>query len=141
MESLVEQEKVRYLGVSNISLGQLVKLNSISSIKPKFVQNRCYARSLWDKEVRDYCSSENIIYQGFSLLTANQHELSHPEFTILANRYNKTIPQVIFAFCLQLGMLPLTGTRNANHMKQDLDSNDFELSNDELLLIENITYN
>ena len=42
---------------------------------PAFVQNRCYARLGWDRVVRQFCRAHNIVYQGFSLLTANQEVL------------------------------------------------------------------
>ena len=35
------------------------------------MQNRCFARAGWDREVRAFCRERGIVYQGFSLLTAN----------------------------------------------------------------------
>ena len=43
-----------------------------------FVQNRCFARLGWDREVRAFCNERKIVYQGFSLLTANPEVLQHP---------------------------------------------------------------
>jgi len=138
MESLVETKQVTHLGVSNVSAEQLLELLGAVKIKPKFVQNRCYASMLWDREVRDICKSNGIIYQGFSLLTANQRELTASLFTELEHTHSKTIPQIVFRFCLDIGMLPLTGTNSPLHMKQDLDIQDFELSTQDILRIETI---
>ena len=55
-----------------------------------------------------------------------------PEVQAIAEAHGKTVPQVVFRFALQLGMLPLTGTTNSEHMAQDLDVFDFELSDAEL---------
>ena len=51
---------------------------------PAFVQNRCYARLGWDREIRSFCNERKIVYQGFSLLTANVEVLHHPRVAALA---------------------------------------------------------
>lgn len=48
-------------------------------------------------------------------------------------------PKVIFRFALQLGMIPRTGTTDPEHTRQELEVYDFELSQDEVELIEGIT--
>jgi hypothetical protein len=50
------------------------------------VQNRCYAALGWDKEVREICKAHDIIYQGFSLLTANVEFITGPEIRSIAMR-------------------------------------------------------
>jgi diketogulonate reductase-like aldo/keto reductase len=105
---------------------------------PAFVQNRCYAIRGWDRDVRAFCREHNIIYQGFSLLTANMAVLQHPSVATLAAQNNATPAQIIFAFARQVGMLPLTGTTNADHMKQDLESRSLELPPDAVNAIETI---
>jgi diketogulonate reductase-like aldo/keto reductase len=130
--------RTRLLGVSNISLAQLQQMARAHAEPPAFVQNRCYARLGWDREVRDFCREHNIIYQGFSLLTANQQVLRHPTIAALAVEINATPAQIIFAFARQIGMLPLTGTSSAEHMKQDLESLSLELPRDAVNGIERI---
>ena len=138
MESLYKQGKVKHLGVSNITHQQLTELLEFSSIKPAFVQNRCFAQMFWDKQVRTYCKNHGMIYQGFSLLTANQHELMHHKLMQIIKNHQKSLAQVIFRFSQQVGMIPLTGTTDATHMNEDLDIDDFMLTDYELHLIENI---
>ena len=130
--------RTRLLGVSNISLAQLQQMARAHAEPPAFIQNRCYARLGWDREVRAFCREHNIIYQGFSLLTANQQVLRHPTIATLAVEINATPAQIIFAFARQIGMLPLTGTSNAEHMKQDLASLSLELPPDAANAIEAI---
>jgi diketogulonate reductase-like aldo/keto reductase len=96
------------------------------------VQNRCYARLGWDRDVRLFCRAHNIVYQGFSLLTANSEVLRHPLVGGLAARERATPAQIVFAFARAVGMLPLTGTCNAEHMKQDLASSTLTLSAEEV---------
>ena len=102
------------------------------------VQNRCYAVLGWDREIREICRTHQIIYQGFSLLTANQAILGDPEIGAIAGRLGTTPLQVIFRFAMQIGILPLTGTTSEKHMKEDLQVHKIELSPDEMKLIEMI---
>jgi diketogulonate reductase-like aldo/keto reductase len=136
MERLVHQQQVRFLGISNISLSQLKELYKNASIKPIFVQNRCFAVTQWDQEIRHFCAEHELIYQGFSLLTANQHYLLSPTVQSIATKYQKTIPQIIFRFAKEIGILPLTGTTNQQHMHEDLNIDDFQLTTQELKQIE-----
>ncbi len=66
--------RTRLVGVSNVSLRHLEQMNDT----PALVQNRCFARFGWDREVRAFCAEQKIVYQGFSLLTANMEVLRHP---------------------------------------------------------------
>ncbi len=91
------------------------------------VQNRCYASAGWDMEVRQICLDNDIIYQGFSLLTANPQVLADSSVRALAKKYNTGTAQIVFRFSMQVGMLPLTGTTNGKHMKEDLTSGELHL--------------
>jgi diketogulonate reductase-like aldo/keto reductase len=135
MEEAVRVGQVGLLGVSNISLEQLTTLIEGVKIAPAFVQNRCFARNRWDADVRALCETHDIVYQGFSLLTANRQVLSSPHLIAMARRHGKTVPQVVFRFAIQLAMLPLTGTTDNLHMRQDLDVFDFSLSHEDLRIM------
>jgi len=130
--------RARLLGVSNVSLSQLEQMVMTGAEPPTFVQNRCFARFGWDRGVRQFCADRGIVYQGFSLLTANRDVLRHPFVAGLADRDRVTPAQVIFRFALTIGMLPLTGTSDPEHMTQDLASRDLVLSPDEIQTIESI---
>jgi len=138
MEALHDAGKVRLLGVSNVTGQQVEALCDGARVLPAFVQNRCYARWGWDREVRAVCRARGVVYQGFSLLTANRHELSHPRIHRLAERLGKTPAQLVFRFALQVGMLPLTGTTDPDHMRDDLAVFDFELADADIRMIEQI---
>ena len=122
--------RTRLLGVSNVSLRHLEQMTTVHAEAPAFVQNRCFARLGWDRDVRLFCRDRKIIYQGFSLLTANPEVLRHPLVVGLAAHPKATPAQVVFRFAQTVGILPLTGTSDAEHMKQDLASRDLMLSAD-----------
>jgi diketogulonate reductase-like aldo/keto reductase len=140
-EAMVKERaagRTRLLGVSNVSLRHLEEMAGVHSEAPAFAQNRCYARLGWDREVRLFCRERKIVYQGFSLLTANVEELRHPVVTGLAARAGVTAAQVVFAFARAVGMLPLTGTSDAEHMKQNLASRELEIGTEAVRAIEAI---
>jgi diketogulonate reductase-like aldo/keto reductase len=140
-EAMMEERnagRTRLLGVSNVSLRHLEQMSAAHSEGPAFVQNRCYARLGWDRDVRMFCGERKIIYQGFSLLTANPEILGHPMVNGVAARANVTPAQVVFGFARAVGMLPLTGTSNPEHMKQDLASAALALSPDAVKQIESL---
>jgi len=141
--SAIEQHfkagKTRIIGISNVSPAQLTELCEKATVKPMVVQNRCYASLGWDHEVRQICRENNLIYEGFSLLTANPEVFGDPRFRAIAKRVNAGPAPVVFRFAQQIGMLPLTGTTNPQHMKEDLACDQFTLSPDEVQLIERIS--
>jgi diketogulonate reductase-like aldo/keto reductase len=126
------------LGVSNVSLRHLQQMARTGGEAPAFVQNRCFARLGWDRDVRAFCRERRIVYQGFSLLTANPEVLRHPLVGRIAARAGVMPTQIVFRFALAVGMLPLTGTSSAEHMRQDLASRDLSLSADEVAAIESL---
>ena len=138
MEAIHASGRARLLGVSNMSLEQLQRLYAEARVKPRFVQNRCYAIRGWDRGVRQFCAANQLIYQGFSLLTANREVLAHPDVARIARKHGRTITQIVFRFALEAGMLPLTGTTDARHMASDLEVFDFQLDAEEVVRIEGI---
>src|SRR5262245_4906517 len=140
-EAMVEERdagRALLLGVSNVSLHHLQQMESAHSVAPAFVQNRCYARHGWDRDVRLFCKERKIVYQGFSLLTANIEVLRHPLISGLAMQAAISPAQLVFAFARLLGMLPLTGTTDPEHMKEDLASLSLELSQQAIDAIESL---
>ena len=139
MEQLHRAGKTANLGISNVALDQLEELIAFADVRPVFVQNRCYARTRWDAEIRAFCREHGIVYQGFSLLTANGNELRSAAFREIVARVRRTPAQIVFRFARQVGMLPLTGTTDPAHMREDLAIDDFELMAEDGLLIENLS--
>lgn len=130
--------RTRLIGVSNITPHQLEQMTDHHGDVPAFVQNRCFARLGWDRDVRRFCRERGIIYQGFSLLTANTEVLGHPLIRTLATERNATPAQIVFAFARAVGMLPLTGTTSPEHMRQDLASRELTLPSDAVTAIETV---
>jgi diketogulonate reductase-like aldo/keto reductase len=128
MESLVDGG-IRCLGISNCyQLPELQALYQSAVIKPSVVQNRFYADTRYDREIRAFCRQHRIVYQSFWTLTANPHLLAHPTITGLASKYGRTPAQVLFRYLAQSDVVPLTGTSSESHMREDLGIFEFEIA-------------
>lgn len=132
MERIVESGGARQIGISNCyALGEIERLYREAAVKPAVVQNRFYADTGYDREIRAFCREHAIVYQSFWTLTANPHVLAHATVRSLVARYKCTPAQVLFRWLTQEGVVPLTGTRSPEHMRQDLAIFDFELGEGE----------
>jgi diketogulonate reductase-like aldo/keto reductase len=138
IEEIHRSGRTSAIGISNVNPLQLAELVEKAAIKPMMVQNRCYANRGWDREVRTICQKHRITYQGFSLLTANVPVLRHPPVISIAKRLGVDTMQVIFRFAMQVGMLPITGTTDEQHMKEDLGILAIELTPEEVSFIESV---
>ena len=138
MEAVHASGRARLLGVSNVTLEQLQELCRGARVRPRFVQNRCYAARGWDRRIRAFCTANGISYQGFSLLTGNRDVLTCPEVIRIAARHGRTSAEIVFRFALEVGMIVLTGTTDADHMRGDLDAFDFRLPPEDVALIERV---
>jgi diketogulonate reductase-like aldo/keto reductase len=139
MEELTRDGRARQLGVSNVTLEQLELLCGFAAVRPAFVQNRCYARAGWDRDVRNLCRAQGIVYQGFSLLTANARELERPAVKRIAARHRVSPAELVFRMASALGILPLTGSSSPEHLQKDLAALDLPLDPDDLSALEGIT--
>jgi diketogulonate reductase-like aldo/keto reductase len=129
MESLVDARSVRQLGISNCyRLDVLETLCDSARLKPAVVQNRFYADTGYDREIRAFCRQRRILYQSFWTLTANPHILAHHTVTDLASKYHRTPAQILYRYLTQIGVVPLTGTRSGTHMREDLAIFEFEIT-------------
>jgi diketogulonate reductase-like aldo/keto reductase len=132
LETFVDTGQVRQLGISNCyNLTDLERLYETARIKPAIVQNRFYAETNYDRDIRAFCDRCHIIYQSFWTLSANPHVLAHKTMTALASIHRRSPAQILFRFLTQIGVVPLTGTQSETHMREDLAIFDFELTHEE----------
>jgi len=133
MEEYVEVGQVKQIGLCNCYDIQMFSyLYDIAKVKPKVLQNRFYADSSYDKELREFCKHKNISYQSFWSLSANPHILISKEVLLLCKKYNKTSAQVFYRFLQQINITPLNGTTSQKHMTEDLDIVSFFLEKEEI---------
>ncbi len=133
MESLHDKKEAKRLGISNCyELPLLQKLYADARVKLSVVQNRFYAESGYDKELRRWCDEHGIVYQSFWSLTANPHILASDTILTLADKYHKTPAQVFYRYLSRAGIVPLIGSTSKLHIEQDLQIFEFELLGEEI---------
>src|SRR2546428_4283020 len=120
--------RTRLLGLSNVSLRQLEQMAATGAEVPAFVQNRCFARLGWDRDVRSFCMERKIVYQGFSLLTANPEVLHHRLVAGIAARGGATPGYGGVRFAPAGGVLPPAGAPQPQDMEQELGSRERAVS-------------
>jgi diketogulonate reductase-like aldo/keto reductase len=129
MESLHDVGGVRQLGISNCyDPARFEALWRAARIKPATIQNRFYAKTRYDREIRSFCRENNIVYQSFWTLTANPEVLAAQAVLTLAQHYGRSPAQVFFRYLTQIDIACLIGSSSSEHMKQDVSIFDFRLS-------------
>jgi len=133
MEAIVHAGGVKQLGISNCYEPALLKnLHENAEVKPAVLQNRFYAQTGYDRQIRAFCRQQGILYQSFWTLTANGGILMHDTVEALAAKHGRSAEQIFFRYLTQIGIIPLTGTTSETHMREDLAIFDFELGEDEI---------
>jgi diketogulonate reductase-like aldo/keto reductase len=129
IETIIDAGTIRQAGISNCyRLAEFQRLYRSVRIKPAVLQNRFYAATAYDRELRAFCREHGVVYQSFWTLTANPQLLAHAAIVALASRHGRTPAQILFRYLTQIGVVPLTGTRSEAHMREDLSIFDFELT-------------
>jgi diketogulonate reductase-like aldo/keto reductase len=132
MEAVHDAGRAKQLGISNCySLDYLARLHRTAKVKPAVVQNRFYAQTGYDGEIRTFCRQHRIVYQSFWTLTANPHVLADDRVKAVASQYARTPAQIVFRYLTQEGVVPLSGTTSESHMREDLEIFHFELTQGE----------
>jgi len=132
MERLHDEGGLRQLGISNCyERDRLERLWNNARVKPAVLQNRFYAKTGYDRDIRAFCRDNGIVYQSFWTLTANPEVLAQPDLVALAEKHERTPAQLLFRFLTQQDILCLTGTSAKDHMLEDLAIFDFRLSSEE----------
>lgn len=122
LESSVEQGKIRTLGISNCyDPHTFAELYEKAKVKPKVLQNRFYADSNFDVELRRMCREWGVTYQSFWTLGANRQAHATPEWKAMAKEKGLSSQVLMYAYMMTLGHVPLSGTKDDGHMKEDVD--------------------
>lgn len=142
MEEMVDKGKIKTLGVSNFNIDQLKELLRDSEVKPSLVQMNSDPLNQ-NSAIQAFCRLHGIQFEGYSSLgsqyltgAANKVEnnpvLQHPTIQDIAALNNKSVAQVVLRWALQSGQTVVPRSANADHMKENLQVYDFELSESDM---------
>lgn len=135
MEKAYKEGKVRAIGLSNFNKEQIQEILDICEIKPAVLQTEVHPYSQ-EKELKEFLSKEGIALQAWYPLGHGDKTLIQESlFTQLAEKYHKSNAQIILRWHLQDGNIVIPGSKNPDHIRDNFDLFDFELTNDEMTSI------
>ena len=127
--------KIRAIGVDNFSQGQLADFIHFNEVKPAINMvetNVFYQREEDHKAMKDR-GVQMEAWAPFAAGSGNIFEL--PDLKSLADKYGKTVGQVILRWFMQRDIIAIPKTVRVERMRENLDVFDFELSAEDMALI------
>ena len=128
-EELYEAGKVRAIGVSNFLQHHIEPIVEKSSIGPMVNQLELHPQYVQRDTVK-YCKDNDMVIEAWSPLIKGQFD--NPILLEIANKYNKSVAQVLLRWSLQHNFLPLPKSSSADRMKENADVFNFELSSEDI---------
>jgi alcohol dehydrogenase (NADP+) len=122
MESLVDHSKCRAIGLSDISMKELLPIYESARIKPAVVQVESHPY-LPETELLEFCKQKGIVFLAFAPLGHGMKPgpLEDPVISAIAARVGKTPAQVLLAWAVQRGTALLTTPKTATRARENLD--------------------
>ncbi len=136
MERLVDQGKVRRLGLRNFMPHHLKNILDNCRIKPVVDQLELHPGYSQERAVA-YCQENGVIPMAWSPLGRGRENatIGNSILVKLSKKYKKSIQQINLRFLLQKGILPIPKASTMEHMKSNMDVFDFDLSEDDLSML------
>lgn len=132
MEKAYKEGKVRAIGLSNFTPEQVQEILDICEVKSAVLQTEMHPYSQ-EKELKAFLDKEGIVIQAWYPLGHGDKTLrEEPLFTELAHKYGKSNSQIILRWHIQSGNIVIPGSKNPQHIKDNLDVFDFTLTDNEL---------
>ncbi len=129
MEKLIQEKKIRHIGLSNVSVNHLKKVLEFN-IPITWVQVEMHPY-FYDHELLEFCFEHPITIQAWRPLDLGQVREDQILLEI-GKKYDKTACQVALRWIIQHGCLPLPGSQNEQHILENGNIFDFSLSSKEM---------
>lgn len=124
--------KIKAIGLSNFEGKYLDEIINTFDIVPQVMQVECHPYYVQD-DLRKITDSKDIkIMCWYPLGHGDDSLINETIFTELANKYNKTNAQIILKWHIQMGFIVIPGSKNVEHIKDNFNLFDFELTTDEM---------
>ncbi|MDC0762753.1 aldo/keto reductase [Brevibacillus sp. HB1.2] len=139
LETLYKKGLVKAIGVSNFHVHHLEELLKDAEIKPMVNQVEFHPRLSQD-ELRAYCKEQGIQFEAWSPLMQGQL-LDNPVLKGMAEKYGKSIAQVIIRWDLQNGVVTIPKSTKEHRIVENASVFDFELSKEDMEMIHALNQN
>lgn len=141
MEKWHKEGRIRAIGVSNFHAQHLEDIFAASSIVPAVNQIELHPM-LSQQELRSFCEEHGIAVQAWSPLGGNGTSLIYdPRILEIAEKHGKSSAQVIIRWDIQSGILTIPKSVHADRIRQNAQVFDFELSDEEMKIIDEMNQN
>ena len=141
IEKAVMEGKVRAIGLSNFSIDELQEAIDTMEIKPQMVQVEAHPYYP-QKELKKVLEETGMgLMAWYPLGHGDRTLIEQPVFTELAGKYNKSNAQIILRWHIQSGNVVIPGSKNPDHIRDNFDIFDFELTGDEMAQIAKLDKN
>lgn len=132
MEEDYKQNKVRAIGVSNFYPDRLIDLVHFSEIPPMVNQVETHP---FNQQVtaKSYMDKYHVQIMSWGPFAEGKNNMFHNEvLTEIANKYKKTVAQVILRFLLQSGVVVIPKSTHKERMEENIDVFDFVLLEEDM---------
>ena len=132
LEKAYKEGKAKAIGISNFEGKYIDELQNKWEIIPQFVQVEAHPY-FTQKELRNTLDQYGIrLMSWYPLGHGDKSLMEEPVFTALGKKYGKSPAQVILRWHTQMGFAVIPGSKNVNHIKDNLDILDFSLTDEEM---------
>lgn len=132
MEKAYKEGKVKAIGLSNFDMKQMQEILDMCEVKPAVLQTEVHPYSQ-EKELKEFLKKEEIVIQAwYPLGHGDKALIQEPLFVKLGEKYKKTSAQIILRWHIQDGNIVIPGSKNPNHIRDNFDLFDFELTEEEM---------
>jgi diketogulonate reductase-like aldo/keto reductase len=136
---LYDEKKASSIGVSNYTIRHMEEVLHGSPFKP-LVNQIEFSPYIYQKDILSYCNRRNIIVEAYTPLVRGK-KFKDPKLVELAEKYSKTPAQIMIRWALQVGTVVLPKSIHPERIKENADIFDFEISEDDMLLMEDFNEN
>ena len=143
MEKAVSEGKIRSIGLSNYYIDELEDFLPQITIMPALIQNEIHPY-YQENEVIKYMLEKGIVMEAWYPLGGRGHtaELFNNEtIAEIAKVHNKSSAQIILRWHLQKGVVAIPGSSNPEHIKENMNIFDFELTAEDMKKINSLDRN
>ncbi|KAI9729950.1 MAG: hypothetical protein M1834_006147 [Cirrosporium novae-zelandiae] len=127
LEQLVDEGKVRSIGVSNYGIQHIEEMKNYAKIWPPHVNQIELHPWCQQREIVDYCMNNGIIVEAYCPLVRNQ-KAKDPTLVALAKKYSVTTAQILIRYSLQKGWVPLPKSEHPERIAENADVFGFEIT-------------
>ena len=141
MEKAYKEGKVKAIGLSNFTKEQVQEILDICEVKPSVLQTEVHPY-YQENELKDFLDKEDIKIQAwYPLGHGDATLLKEQVFTELGEKYHKSNAQIILRWHIQAGNIVIPGSKNPDHIRDNFDLFDFELTDEEMQKIGSLDKN